>query len=488
MRDNLAAVLEARAPWTVEEGHVLAVLKELPDECIQVCVTSPPYFGLRSYKTDPLVWGGTDPNCVHDWQHHRYYVEGGGGDSSAEAFTQPGPGNIERLKKARWHEDDTCQKCGAWKGHLGLERTPEEYVAHLVEIFREVRRVLRKDGTAWINLGDSYTSGNRVGHGSVGEKQKTNRGADGVADSPRPITPPGLKPKDLCMIPARVALALQADGWWLRSDVIWAKPNPMPESVTDRPTKAHEYVFLLAKSEKYFYDAQAITEPASDNPVSVARRDRQDFGTVGTSDLQGSPYGQSGNGENAKYKGNTRNRRSVWTIATEPYLEAHFAVFPTALVEPCIKAGTSEKGACASCGAPHERQIRVIGTVTQKWGHSDKTTDARLAVISGGAAQPGMRDGKIQVKETVGWQPSCEHTAEPIPCVVLDPFCGSGTVGVVARKLEQRFIGIDLSTDYCEMARRRIGDTAPLLDAIPMTAPKDPMDESQLSLLTGSSS
>lgn len=411
MRDNIAAVLAARAPWTVEEGDALSVLRGMPDECIQVCVTSPPYFGLRSYKTEPLVWGGEN-GCDHDWQHHRYYVEGGGGDSSAEAFTQPGPGNVERLKKARWHEDDTCQKCGAWKGHLGLERTPEEYVAHLVEIFREVRRVMRKDGTAWINLGDSYTSGNRVGHGSIGEKQKTNRGMDGSADPPRLVMPPGLKSKDLVGIPWRVALALQADGWYLRSDIIWAKPAPMPESVTDRPTKAHEYVFLLAKDERYYYDHTAILEPFADE-----RQGRDGAKAPSERNRGGRTDGfTKPNGVDPSANGG-RNKRSVWTINTEPYPEAHFAVMPTALVEPCIKAG-----------------------------------------------------------------------ARPDTSVVLDPFCGSGTVGVVARKLEHRFIGVDLSPEYCEMARRRIGNTAPLLDAIPMTAPKDPMDESQLSLLTGSSS
>ena len=191
------------------------------------------------------------------------------------------------------------------EGQIGLEQTPEQYITAIVEVFRCMRDVLADDGTLWLNIGDSYGPG-----------------------------------KQLLMMPARLALALQADGWVLRQDIIWHKPNPMPESVRDRCTKAHEYVFLLSKSAQYFYDAGAVVEPASDNPVSAARRNRADFCTVGTKAIQGTGFGQSGQGENAKYKGETRNRRSVWTVATRPYKGAHFATFPTALIEPCVLAGS----------------------------------------------------------------------------------------------------------------------------------------------------
>ena len=244
---------------------------------VQMCVTSPPYFGLRDYGV---------------------------------------------------------------AGQLGLEQTPDEYIANMVEVFRCVRDVLADDGTLWLNIGDSYNAAGRTGHGTrVGFKQSTNRASAEGADDCRPNVK-GLKPKDLIGIPWMLAFALRADGWYLRQDIIWHKPNPMPESVRDRCTKAHEYIFLLTKSERYFYDAAAVMEPASDNPVSAARRNRADFCTVGTKAIQGAGFGQSGQGENAKYKGETRNRRSVWTVATRPYKGAHFATFPPALIEPCILAGS----------------------------------------------------------------------------------------------------------------------------------------------------
>lgn len=262
----------------VIHGDALEVLRTLPAGSGQCCVTSPPYWGLRDYGVS---------------------------------------------------------------GQLGLEDTPEDYVEKLVAILREARRVLRDDGTLWLNLGDSYTSGGRAGHGaSVGEKQATNRGANVETAPARAPLPIGLKPKDLVGIPWMVAFALRADGWYLRSDIIWHKANPMPESVTDRPTKSHEYVFLLSKSERYFYDAEAVEEPSSDNPVSAARRNRKDFGTVGTTAIRGTVFGQSGKGANADHKGDTRNARSVWTIATRPFSGAHFATMPPRLAELCVLAGS----------------------------------------------------------------------------------------------------------------------------------------------------
>jgi DNA modification methylase len=243
---------------------------------VQTCVTSPPYFGLRDYG----------------------------------------------------HE-----------GQIGLEETPEQYIAAMVEVFRCVKDVLADDGTLWVNIGDSYNNvRSQMGPGqAVHGREKLN---GKPAEKSKKRGWPGLKEKDLIGIPWMLAFALRADGWYLRQDIIWHKPNPMPESVRDRCTKAHEYVFLLSKSERYFFDSEAMREPASDNPISAARRNRADFCTVGTKAIQGTGFGQSGQGENAKYKGETRNRRSVWTVATKPYKGAHFATFPTALVEPCILVGS----------------------------------------------------------------------------------------------------------------------------------------------------
>jgi len=287
----------------IYHGDAIAALAGLDSESINCCVTSPPYWGLRDYGED---------------------------------------------------------------GQLGLESTPAEYVAKMVEVFREVRRVLRDDGTMWLNLGDSYTAGNQD----------------------------GLKPKDLVGIPWRVAFALQADGWYLRQDIIWHKPNPMPESVTDRCTKAHEYIFLLTKSAKYWYDHEAVKEAVSSvqPPRAFGRKEykaaqSQGYTTArdlaveigqGTDSSSGNHFGRVFGGET------TRNKRSVWTVNIKPYSEAHFATFPTKLIEPCIQAGCPEGG------------------------------------------------------------------------TVLDPFFGSGTTGEVARKNGCKCIGIELNFDYCEIAAKRL--------------------------------
>ncbi len=266
---------------TVLLGDCIARLKNLPEQSVQMCVTSPPYFGLRDYGHD---------------------------------------------------------------GQLGLEATPEGYVANMVAVFREVRRVLADDGTLWLNIGDSYYGAGQRGS-QFGSKapqplwrNKPNAERGHKRGTPHPET--GLKFKDLIGIPWMLAFALRADGWYLRQEIIWHKPNPMPESVTDRCTKAHESIFLLSKSASYLYDAAAVKEPASDNSVSAARRKRADFSTVGTKAIQGTGFGQSGKSSNSDHKGDTRNRRSVWSIATRPYKGAHFAVYPPALVEPCILAGS----------------------------------------------------------------------------------------------------------------------------------------------------
>jgi DNA modification methylase len=286
-------------------------------------------------------------------------------------------------------------------GQLGLEPTPEEYVANMVAVFREVWRVLRPDGTVWLNLGDSYTSGGRDGHGTrVGYKQQTNRGMNGTCDPVRAPQPDGLKPKDLIGIPWRVAFALQADGWWLRSDIVWAKPNPMPESVTDRPTKAHEYLFLLAKSARYFYDAEAIKEEASDTSGWAKQRatgvDTWQYSVRAANADLGIRNGiSSGFGERG-----ARNRRTVWTVATQPCPLAHFATMPPALVEPCIKAGTSERGCCPTCGAPWQR-------VVEKERKPRGDAFGRKAVVVPAHGQAGAPYMETVAAHTLGWQPTC---------------------------------------------------------------------------------
>jgi len=300
-RDELVAAY-ADEFATVYQGDVREVLARLPAESVQCVVTSPPYWGLRDYGT--ATWDGGDAECDHlgpPRMSGKTTLSHPELKSRAQLLAEPS-------RNVPTPYAGTCGKCGARRidSQLGLEATPQEYVASMVEVFREVRRVLRKDGTLWINLGDSYASAGGTGDTTSGFNERyfgggSREGKQGQINAQRPMRARGnLKPKDLVGIPWRVAFALQEDGWYLRSDIIWSKPNPMPESVTDRPTKAHEYLFLLTKGPTYYYDADAIRET-------------------------GNPAG--------------RNKRTVWEIATQPYPEAHFATYPEALIEPCIKAG-----------------------------------------------------------------------------------------------------------------------------------------------------
>ena len=343
-----------------------------------------------------------------------------------------------------------CSLCGAWRGCYGLEPTIELYVQHTVEIFRELRRVLRKDGVCFLNLGDSYaTQSGTYGGAEKYKGLQANKGTSSTHKQQKPKNI-GLKHKDLCGVPWRVALALQADGWWLRSDIIWAKLNPMPESVTDRPTRSHEYIFLLTKQSKYFWDQEAVREKLCESTIQRDKTPRGRKQNCGGSEisLRGIPYTQELGNMQSNPSG--RNIRSVLTIATQPYPEAHFATFPTALVEKCLAAGTSEKVVCPKCGAPWARVVAKGLTA-----HDGKTSSSypkgatanRLALLRQAARERG-REYQNET-QTLGWQPSCqcpEH--HPIPTTVLDPFGGSGTVGLVAAKMGRNAILIELKPEY----------------------------------------
>lgn len=422
-------------------GHVLDRLREMPAESVHCAVTSPPYYGLRDYGLEPVIWAPVSyrpmpgipeiafpsyanperfSDCDHDWdawsESHdvrespvkgktrttdRYY-----GDASRRF-----DGNHQKHSHGQF-----CRKCGAWRGCLGLEPSPVLYIGHLVQVFRELRWVLRSDGTLWLNLGDSYASGNRRTRDA--DEKLFARGMP-----VRPSDSQGIKPKDLLGIPWRVAFALQADGWYLRSDIVWQKRNPMPESVQDRPTRAHEMLFLLARSERYFYDSVAVREGSATDSSAW------------------------------------RNRRDVWSISTKPYKGAHFAVMPPDLAEPCIAAGTSEAGICPYCGKPWRRVIEKAfctdGEIPDSYCgssfHKGKSRDARsfLAKVS--------EKPRVKSLRTSGWEPACDCPShDPVPCVVLDPFGGSGTVGMVARDLGRDAIIIDANPDYVELARERL--------------------------------
>jgi DNA modification methylase len=423
------------------QGDALTVLRELPDESVHTCVTSPPYFGLRDYGTGR--WDGGDPACEHS----------AGRGINVPQTKHPNGGGYPASAPHRGGGGRSCVRCGAVRidDQIGLEASLDEYLERLVGVFRELRRVLRPDGTLWLNVGDSYASSGVAGPlgkpalGGGGEFIRLNGVNEKLAGYAlgRAPTAPGTKPKDLIGIPWRLALALQADGWWLRSDIIWAKPNPMPESVTDRPTSAHEHVFLLTPSARYFYDADAVREPAIHAGVTVG------YGPEAKNR-------SAGDGVNDRRTlisrnvtvGSHRNLRNVWRIATEPTPSAHFATFPQALVERCLKAGTSERGVCADCGAPWRRVVERGAAEFTPTGYAPPGSNGRT--LARGTAFVGAS------AQTTGWEPACACDAAAVPATVLDPFVGSGTTALVARRLGLRAVGIDLSASYLAIAARRL--------------------------------
>lgn len=422
----------------IRQGDALAQLKTLPDESVHCCVTSPPYYGLRDYGID---------------------------------------------------------------GQIGLEESLDEYLSNLVLVFKEVWRVLRPDATCWINMGDTYAGGGNyrgVSEDTLSQKQGSNRGANGLSQKcgVTKNIPPGLKPKDMMGVPWRLAFALQADGWWLRQDIIWHKPSTMPESVTDRCTKAHEYIFLLSKSANYYFDQEAIRERCSESTHARLAQDLQNqigstranggaktngnMKAVSRKSWRGSEFHDGRNAEvhpnvgKNRVKDNMsmdsalaimpeyRNKRSVWTVPAVGYKEAHFATFPPDLIKPCILAGTSARGCCAKCRAPWERVVE------------DTPEYANFKALEQTRKGGGMRSNALQTdgltrgtgnksvsKETIttGWRPTCQCNAETVPCTVLDPFFGSGTTGMVSLELGRKCIGIELNPEYIELARGRCNVT-----------------------------
>jgi DNA modification methylase len=442
----------------------------MPSESVHCVVTSPPYWGLRDYSIAPVIFGGSE-GCAYEWQLSTVQTEIGRGNwTQAVNGRGEAQGVVDEFREPIRSSANTgfCSLCSAWSGQLGLEPTPDLYIAHIVAIFRELRRVLRSDGTLWMNMGDSYTSGGRSTHGTrIGYKQETNAGCLTVSEK-RPELPDGMKPKDLVGMPWLLAFALRADGWYLRQDIIWAKPNPMPESVRDRCTKAHEYLFLLSKSESYYFDAEAIKEPSSlfthsrgkgvnpkarkEGQHSRMRVDRDPrhveqqrnltngvgWGTRGTLDGQGRKASRTKQNESFSSAVadivTHRNKRSVWEIPTAPFPESHFATFPPRLVTPCILAGTSQEGCCPYCLTPFERMLDStadyrkvpsgwdISTETNHRGKKGNYTELNGKYAAKEKQNSGRRIGEnrnhqreatgrhddcFPTTRTTGWRPGC---------------------------------------------------------------------------------
>lgn len=419
---------------TIYVGDALAVLRTLPDASVQCCVTSPPYWSLRDYGVD---------------------------------------------------------------GQIGLEASVDDWIRVLVAVFSEVHRVLRDDGTFWLNLGDAYVGSGTGAQGATGQMadrsivaaRRQRQGKHEYVGHDRP--PRGrrageLLPKQRLFLPHRLVLALQAAGWWARDEIVWHKRAPMPESCRDRTTLAHEFLFLLTKRRNYFYDQEAIREPVAGtaHPRNDGRVPR------GWDTGEGSHHGKVG-----RYKHNrgarrpkavgagdafgglraTRNKRSVWTLTSEPFREAHFATFPTRLVDPCVLAGTSAEGCCSACGAPRRRVVvrgaanlahqRACGGDTNGEYHGQAQKQFELAGAENASAVKARILAGMRERVTVGWSPTCKRGCpggSVLPCTVLDPFAGSGTTGVVATRRGRHFIGIEINPEYAAMARKRIDKVAPL--------------------------
>jgi len=406
---------------TIYNGSCLSM--DIPDNSIQCVVTSPPYWGLRKYSGE--------------------------------------------------------QEIAEWGCSFGLEPTPEMYVAHTVEVLREIRRVLRKDGVVFWNIGDSYATN----HAEVGTIDKETGWTSATAlidmkERGRTSTKGHntLKPKDLCLIPFRVAIAAQEDGWWVRSVIIWSKPNPMPESVQDRPTESHEYILMLTKNARYFWDIDAVREEYS----PTVRWGGDKYKGAVKEALHGEDAGLDR--ERNCFPSNGRNLRSVWGFPTQPYPDAHFAVFPEALPQKCIMAATPEAGCCSECGSPWERVTetsRSYNSGSGKAGNkpNGKWADQEEAI---GSLEDDIRAGPCVSVKTLGWRPTCQCCVKALkaegkttiadinewnlkhitPSTVLDPFAGSGTVGKVAKSLGRKAILYDLSSEYCAMAKKRIEQVA----------------------------
>jgi DNA modification methylase len=416
----------------IKIGDCREVLKTLPEKHFQTCITSPPYYGLRDYGTG--TWVGGNENCSHVSGTSRNDIERQYGASVA----------------MNTQYSDVCKECGAKRidSQIGLEKTPEEFIENLVIVFREIKRVLKDDGTLWLNLGDSYSSGGRT--------TTTNQSVRGDKDYGVTRPPPveGIKPKDLFGIPWRVAFALQSDGWYLRQDIIWHKPNPMPESVQDRCTKSHEYIFLLSKSPHYYFDNEAIKEEAlQGTDYGILRSKKQ-----ATLNHPSITKRQNENIDSKLAGDGKRNKRSVWTVPTKPYKEAHFAVFPTDLIEPCVLAGSSAK-ICSGCGKSYRREMVTTDV-------PDRIVRDHMVGVIPKRDKPSRMNSKDMLpltKEDNGFVKQCEcdtdHTEQDR---IIDPFGGSGTTALVADRHNRDATVIELNEQYIEIAKNRLEGDAPL--------------------------
>ena len=498
-------------------GDCVDEMQKFPADSVDLVVTSPPYWGLRDYGKETIrVWGG-DPECDHEWNDYTWKQHAGRGDNvQKKAKYSELPSIPDKIVGASF-----CSECGAWYGSLGLEPHPQMFIDHLVEIFREVKRVLKPSGTFWLNLGDTYYGS---GKGAGGDGSAKERYVPSENPVKQKIRSNWLQPKQKLMIPARVAIALQNDGWILRNSIVWHKPNAMPSSVKDRLTNSYEHVFLFVKNNKpaywtdrfannlssvkpkqyyihketsekrfdrprktvdinwynedgaakfeyawrghtYFFDLDVIRKPHKTKPSGTSKKKQkyggkfEGFGKE--SEKYASPRARSERKSDKNYanlvehhhdenfyhiKG--KNPGDMWSISTKPFKGAHFAVFPPALIEPIIQAGCPE-WICRKCGKPRIRITETKSIPTRpgnksKYGNPEEDIRGSIA-----------RERRVATHQTIGWS-DCGCGEGWVGGIVLDPFCGSGTSCLTAKKFRRQWIGIEINSEYVEMAKERI--------------------------------
>ena len=431
------------------EGHVLDALASLPEGSVSCVVTSPPYWSLRKYDAPNVIWDG-DESCEHEWGKSIIMRSPSGSLNGSTLGGEP-PGQHNRPRSS------FCSRCGAWLGQFGREPTPEMYVEHTIDVLRAIRRVLRDDGVVFWNVGDGY-SGSWGNFGTREGKQRsvnTHRDPRKAWDNntERPATSyshPTLKPKDLILMPERVALAAQQDGWYIRKRIIWHKPNIKPESVQDRPTLDYEHIWMMTKKPHYWWDRTAVLEPA----IHAGRIVK----------ATGNGAKNADEGHSRTTKGFTlhdtlvtarRNLRSVWSFPTAQYKDAHYAVFPMELPRRCILASCPPE-ICVRCDTP---RVRIVKKQTHFEGGSGRA-GTQPEEIKGKWQEDrhgkNLLLGPVVDHQTVGWSDCGCEEPDYGPGIVLDPFFGTGTTGLAARELGRLFIGVELSPTYVEMVKRRL--------------------------------
>ena len=471
---------------TLYQGDCREVLRSLPAESVHVTICSPPYWGVRAYLTEPQVWAMTEEEraCEHVWgedeEHGRRGNRGvsGTGGNLNPALDRAGCG------AGSGGGGQFCDRCGCWKGELGLEPDVDAYIEHLVEVFREVKRVLRKDGSLWVNIGDSY-AGSPNGRSAVATKAAGN---DDRTFRDKPFGTAGgvLKAKDLALVPDRFRIVMQNDGWYVRSKCIWTKCNPMPESATDRPTVDYEDMILFTRSARYYYDAEAVRQPAKYGRrewVGEAARaiygaasegKRLKYTTRGKQKWSaGTALGSNPQQDNHGGVPGTPGRalRTTWTFPTEPLREEHYASYPQKLCEIPILASTSAGGVCAACGAPYARV-----TSGPSGGSGQSWHDHEGDLVRGQRGERGRKRAGSEFYEqwrpgkTLGWRQTCRCDAgAPVPATVMDVFAGSCTTLLVAVRLGRRALGIELLPRYCALGWKRLHAANPPLPGLEET-------------------